>query len=339
MKQTIQVLGVSFCMLFLPFRCATNGFVKMVHDSIGVWTVTTPTDTVLNVAGSTSQGLQEAWNYAHTSGYPFVCEGGSVPPGQSFPSINSIAVSAPLNLPVANGGVYLLHGCDLWYTGDVTLPLLKIDSGDRLRFVSTGQLVSPGTGDIVTLNPVTQNGENNYIGFTASTIDIQTIAIVNALTRQPETTHGVAFHASATNGTILENHIRLGEINGGVRGGKIEVAAGQAFRGNIIVSAGTHNQGGISWEIGAGPSNNLIYGNFWDLQLDPANGTAISIWGNGDKYTLGINGNPATGILLNSSSSQNIIDCARLWAQTPITSNSTTHDNVVRLPGSLGALY
>ena len=309
--------------------------VIMKHGAWGAgWTVWKPDGTQLDTTGTTTQGLQEAITYAWENGYKLEVYGASVlPPGKGGFPVSRITCSTPLAIPTAQGNSYHFYGVDLYYTGDPAQSCIVFDSFDFMEFVFRGQIIYPGNQSAVRLHPENDNGET-FIGGTSSIIDISVIAIVNPGTLLPERTHGIGFQIQPTHGLIVNNQIRIGEVNGGLCGLQVDNPVNPyTFEANHIFCM-SHTQGGsVTVNVGQG-SNTLIFGNVWDLILNGAQQpvtNVLSVWGQDDIYRVSITGG-TNGILLNASADRNKFLVGKNTASTPVVDNSTSGNN----PGSQG---
>lgn len=335
----------NFSYLDAQGKFASAKVVRMVHDAAGVWTVADPNGTAINIAGSTCQGLPEAIAYAHTNGYSLVVDGGGVlpPPGNQDRSL--LTCTAPLSIPTAHNNGYRFYNVDLKFTGSASSDFITFDSADDLTFEFEGQIIYSGNAAAVRFLATNDNGES-YIGVTSSSFHVHTIAIVNAGTLAPESTHGIGVRLSATNGAIINSSFDFLEINGGLTGIQIDnPAGGLSVNLNQFKSTAFHGQGtaGVLVGTSAGAAGS-IYGNEWDMQLNPTSGAVgVDVWGGqndgngtgGDFYRLSIAGG-SIGVRLNSSAVKNTFLISRNAATTRITDNSTLKDNLFVEPWQRG---
>ena len=57
---------------------AEDGLIKYLRTGNGVYTIITPDGSTVNTSGTTTEGLQEAINYANQNGLDFYCAGGGI---------------------------------------------------------------------------------------------------------------------------------------------------------------------------------------------------------------------------------------------------------------------
>lgn len=316
------------------------GAVRMVHDNTAsAWTVYKPDGTVLDVTGTTSQGLQEALNFAGQNAYPlFVYGGGVTPPAQGSSARSRILVSQPITIPTGWGNSYYFYGADLWWTGSNSVDFLTFNSMDYTTFEFQGQIAYNGNQAAIRFNPTANNGES-FVGITSSKIHIGTVAVTNPTTGAVEGTHGIGVRFTSTqngslsptngNGLIINNEITIGEINGGTVGIQIDDPVGTGkFYLNRLSSPAIHGQGSYGITVGqSAASAAKVYGNIMDLTIAlGASGIAISTWAQEDIYRLSINGG-ATGVYLNTSATKNAFTIAHNTATTKVTDGATVKDN------------
>lgn len=334
-------------------RIALNytGSVMMIHApaTSNQWMTYKPDGSILDVTGTTTQGLQESINYAQDNGYPLLVMGGGIVfPGSS--AVSRLTCSTPISFPTGWGNTYHFIGVDLHYTGNVASDFITFDSADLTEVdFHHSEIIYPGNGAAVRFNPAANNGED-FAGFTSSTFRLGTIAIVNPVTLSPESTHGIGVRISMpdlglglANGDGLFTNVSLyvAEINSGLTGIQVDnPGAGNTFSKNTITAPAIHGQGttGVAVGTSAGAAN-LIFGNHWSLNIAgaPAS-TALSAWGGlssgggGDLYEAALSGS-ATGLLLNSSAANNMFLIAHNGCATPVTNNAASATNRLLVTG------
>lgn len=323
-----------------------RGAVHMVHnDTASAWVVYKPDGTILDAPASTSQGLQEAINFAQQNAYPLYVHGGGVtPPAYGSSARARILVSQPLTIPTGWGNSYYFYGADLWWLGANNVDFITFESMDYTTFHFEGQIAYNGNQSAVRFNPTANNGES-FIGVTSSNIHIGTIAITNPSTGAVEGTHGIGVRFTSSqnmsvsapngNGLTVNNNFHFGEINGGLVGVQIDDPTGTgSFILNKVTSPAIHGQGSYGVTVGqSAASNAKVYGNVMDLTLAPTGGSVIgvSVWSQKDIYRLAINSG-ATGVYLNTSAAQNIFTIAHNNATVPLTDNATVKSNILLSP-------
>lgn len=321
------------------------GSVIMRRATVGsnIWTVLLPDGTLLNIAGSTTQGLQEAITYAWANGYPLLVMGGGVVKAGSVYT-SQITCSTPLVFPTGWGNCYHFFGVGLVYTGTASNDFITFNSCDFTEVdFHDSQIIYPGTASAVRFNPVNDNGES-FAGFTTSKFTFGTIVVVTTLLA-PDPTRGIGLRISSPalglgftygNGIFINNTIHINEINGGLIGLQVDNpgGSGSTFQNNKITAPSIHAQGNVGLLVGTSAITNLIFGNQWDVNIVSATGSiAASIWSGGtaaggDIYKINSAGF-TTGILLNSSAAGNIIISSYLGDATQVTNNATSQTNYI----------
>lgn len=308
-----------------------NRVVMRHGDGINDWKVYAPDGSEVSTTGTTTQGLQEAINYARTNGYGLEVIGGQITPLPGVLATSRITCSTPITIGTAHTGFYHFRGVDLLFTGSASADFITFDSADMLDFAMyAGQIIYSGNASAIRINGTNDNGES-FIGWTSSRLRIATIAIVNSGTLAPESTHGVGIRFSPANGHIINLDIYVAEINGGLIGIQVDNPAGSnTFRLNRITSPAIHFQGSASVTAGTSSiASSKIFGNKWDLIVNPdSGGNGVSIWGNNDTWDLSI-GAGAVGVLLNSSASRHLIRWALNAATTRLTDSSTAKNHTL----------
>ena len=294
------------------------------------WQVVTETGAALNTSGTTTQGLQEAVNYAALHGVPFICLGGGITtPAGGGVDYASITCTTTLNMPTSNANTYEFYGLTLFLSPSTSSDDgIVFDTVDMLNFKFRGQIVYAGTGSAIHLLPTNDNGES-FIGATSSFFDINSVVCADISTHLPQNTEGVCFRISAQNGHIINNRFWIGECNAGLVGFQIDDPSSSfTVRLNEFDLPAVHGQGSASISDGTAPSTNQIYGNIWRATVNPTGVSSIGFdtWAQGGLIQLSV-GAGNQGILLNGSAAQNSFMIAYNAASTPVTDDSTTQDN------------
>ncbi len=336
-----------------------SGAVLMVHDSAAKWGVFRPDGSPLSVSGTTTQGLQEAIDYAQKRALPlFVIGGGITPPHTGLPTpsraLSQINCSTPIAVPTGWVNSYHFFGVNLLYDvahgADPARDFITFDSADMMDWdMHTSQIIYPGNGAAIRFLPAHDNGED-FAGFTGSRFLFGSIAITHATTLAPESTHGTGIRVSMPalglglsngNGLFDASEIYSNEINGGLYGIRVDTPGpGNVFSGNRIVAKTIHGQGKASVEIGTSAVASAIYGNRWDLLVGPIPGaTGVSTWGGasfsgaqwgGDRFSLAVT-NGANGIVFNASAANNLVLAGTIstGGGSPYVNRATSQTNVV----------
>ncbi len=304
----------------------------MAHDASNppAWNVYKPDGSLLSVTGTTTQGLQEAINYAQQHAYPLIVRGGGItPPGHGSSDLSQILCSTSVAFPTGWNNYYEFNNVNLVYSGTASNDFITFDSSDLTTVdFHDSQIIYPGTKAAVHFNPQHDNGES-FAGFTSNTFRLgHIVPVVSTTNYAPDPTKGIGVQISAPalslgltngNGIFVNNDIVVNEINGGLVGIQIDNpgGSGSTFQTNRITSPAIHQNNSVSVLVGTSSSIpvNTIYGNHWDLIVQPGSaGTGVSTWGGanfggnntqGDTFSVTVS-NGTTGVLCNSTSFGNL---------------------------------
>ena len=300
----------------------------------GIWKVFVPGGVELDTTGTTTQGLQEAINYAVRYGYDLEVEGGGIKPG-NWPApftpgegqdVSIIQCSTGISFPPMQKIRIRIGSATINFTGAVTGVAMNFDSCMMVDFEHRGgQIVAVTASNAVAFVPT---GELPYDAAGPAITNSRFIfsAIVSGATNR-------GIHFDATSGPIVNSKFDFMEINEGSEG--IQVSPGtHGFIENQVSCTDIHGQD-IAVDVGNGATGATnIYGNIWNLQADPATGSiGVDIWGTNDIYNISVTdqeGTPAVGLKLESTATGNIINCARLNATTEIQDLSNQSNQIIR---------
>ncbi len=292
-----------------------------------VWIVLGPDGSVINAAGSTSQGLQEAIDYAYEHGYDLLVYGGGDTPGDVDASI--ISATQPIIFPPMNGGLIRFQSVTVNMGGSPAVGM-QFDSmmGSDFEWRG-GQLVCDSNVDIGVLFKPQSEVPIDPAGPVITTTRFLFPSIV--MTKAGSIC--AKFDLSVANigdGNVFE----FIEPNGGAYGIQVVGNASNSFRGNTVRVFGAHANSVASVAVGINNTGAaLIKGNFWDIECDPAStAIGVDIWGKHDLYRITVlpdEGPAAVGIKFETSAEKNKVLCAENEATTPVTDVSITTDNVL----------
>tara|TARA_R100001082_G_C4359610_1_gene158664 strand:- start:298 stop:2088 length:1791 start_codon:yes stop_codon:yes gene_type:complete len=156
---------------------AESGIVKFVRTSVSsgntdpdTWEIITPDGTTVDISGTTTQGLQEAIDYAVNNGFDFFCHGGGI---ANRPVSDALGEVYRVSVPTANAGSGLTNatssGTPLTGGSGTGLTVNITRSGGAVTGVSVN---NKGSGyqnnDIVTL-PANTFGTHGALQWYAST--------------------------------------------------------------------------------------------------------------------------------------------------------------------------
>ncbi len=309
--------------------------VRMVNTGQNTWVVLDENGTAINTAGTTTDGLQEAINYARTNRFNLIVDGQGQLAGQ-VGNWSTIHCTTTLTLGPLWGQRIVFNQVNL-----VLDPAVAANTGwniDSLDFSSIefyGQILYTGTGVGVDVIPTTDNGEG-FIGWTTGKIYLQTcVCIVSFANWNVDATKGTCISITPGGHAVVNNEITVGECNGGLFGFRLNTpTAGGQFSYNKVILPALHSQGTTSFQAGNGNvlAANSITGNIWEVIASPVvNG--VFIYGVKDIYDIQISGGTGAGITLQASAAQNQITCPLNNATTPLADSSTTKDNFYNSDG------
>lgn len=189
------------------------GQVTMCRTVTG-WAVQGPCGEPVPTIGSTSEGLQEAINYALLRGCALSVLGGPHLANGDDPA--RITTTQTIRIPAGAKASYTFRGVTLWANVPDDADAIDIDAQDMLDFDFGGQIVYPGKHSAVGLYCAGEyfEGAYGYRAFTSSRIRILTIALVDRATMQPQRDRGTGFSINPL-APITYLSIEINEINGG----------------------------------------------------------------------------------------------------------------------------
>lgn len=324
-----------------------NNCVTMQRNSANTaWEVLDEDGANISVVGSTSEGLQEAIDYAWLNGIGLVVRGAGVTyPGASYEGCEIVATET-ITFPASTQNWVRAEGVFLVCNPNPATPGIIFDSADSLDFEWSGFILytggNGGAVPAISIAPTLPNTEL-FTGWTSSRLSIRSIVIVGAApTYLVKDSEGVGLRFSTADSVaIVNNVIDIGEINGGLVGIQVDNPnAGKLFKYNVISSPAIHQNGSCAVVVGTSASaDNLIFGNRWYLTLNDGAGSALSTFSENDIYDLTISNFPTgTGITLGSTAIGNIFRVAKNNASIPVTDNSTVKSSVGMYGGPLGQI-
>ena len=314
------------------------GSVLMIHDFSGngtpavsggpgftggnnQWVVYKPDGSVLDISASTTQGLQEAINYAIWNGYPlFVFGGGITNPGHNsnIPwAFSNIVCTTPISIPTIWQNTFHMHGVTCWYLTNDTTDFFTFDSSEMAHVDwNESQIVSASSGAIVRFNAQHNMGDS-FIGTTTGRFRFGHLINYNAagtgLRFSMPFVSGQPYGA----GLVVESNFEAQEIGGGlicvlvddpgVSGGTNNQFIGNYLRFMRIIS---DKPNGYGIKVGTSSvSVDKIHGNRWEAEINctGSNTTAFAHAGGGsgnggDLFTGNIL-TATTGIIITSPGS------------------------------------
>jgi hypothetical protein len=191
------------------------GVVLMMLNPSGIWKIYNPWGIEIPRGPSDQcEGLQTAVDYAILNGFSLRVLGGTQV-GNGDPS--RITCNASLWISAAAKTNIEMVGVSLAFPSSAAIDGIIFDSYDMLHFKLTGQIIYVGSSGAIKIRPITffNEGNDQFKVATSSNIWIQSIAIVNSQTWQPESSHGYAVVIEPT-APITFNDIFVNEVNGGL---------------------------------------------------------------------------------------------------------------------------
>jgi len=292
----------------------------------GTWEVRKPDGTVLTTTGSTTQGLQEAINYACEHGFDLKVSGGQVchKNGQN-PAIimcTSRLVIPPLELANIEVGA-TLNFCGPSPQAEAVI----FDSIMASRIIFSGQIVvSAGWGCGVKFKPRTELPcDQNGPIITASKINLPSVIMTGGT--------GVCIDFDAQLGGISGNIFEILEPNNGAIGIRVTASATTLFDGNHLVIREIHacTTGIVAGNLAHGAR---VLGNTWTCSICPKS-IGAEIFGQNERWSISVDdreGTPACGFTLNPGACHQIIDVLRHDVPLMCNDASGNATNVVNAP-------
>ena len=353
---------------------AEDGLVKFLRTSVGTFTIITPDGSTVSTSGTTTEGLQEAINYANNNGFDFYCAGGGIEADGTATDVGVISCSTTLQIPACQLRSFVFKSITLDFNtaannGMGTSPGLKFDSFMMMDFDFTGQIVYHGVGNAVEFDPVNNVPLDGSPAQVDSRIKIDTIAYVEHGIEGPSAQNSpdcscVKLARSTGGAQVSRNHFFFGEVNGSgfsnptvtlhARNG-ISIAHQGVF-GNIFDISGIHHVTEAGILMGYATNVAGPYGNTFRVGLiepfkkessDANIAFGLKSYGNRNDYNFAItnNGGGAMGSRYGSFShavkfesnalQENVFIRRSEGASSGFVNNDTTNDNVVNHDGSL----
>lgn len=299
----------------------TAGKVTMLQNA-GVWTVYKPDGTVLNTAGSTTQGLQEAINFActplGTAGYDLEVIGAEDATGGAA----VIQCTSQLKFPPIQGKKIRFGAVTLNFPNTVTGYCVIFDSMMMLDFdLAGGQIVCSGQSGVL-IKPTVGVPVDKIVAVTVSRLHFQSIAMLGS-------TVGPAITIDCSLGSADAIDLTVQEILGGTYG--LQVIPGtKGFVKNFIQLRNVHQQTIAGVLIGSASDGGNCYGNNFKLCLAPATGAiGVDTFGTDDLFEVAIvnnEGQPTIGMKFEAGAGGNVYRIARNNATTQVSGSGNTAD-------------
>jgi hypothetical protein len=312
-------------------------------SQLATWVVLKPDGTQLSTVGTTTQGLQEAINYAQAFGYDLVVNGGgtkqaSAPGAYDGQAPSIINCTTGITFAPMQGACVIIRDVTLNFTNAVTIGV-HVDSmlASVMDLCWGGQIVMANANAVgVKFHPRTQVPQDSAFGIgIGGTCHVRTGSVV-----VPVGGSGICVQFDRSSGQIaFANSWEFSEPNGGAVG--IQVTDGAfAFTDNSIFAYAVHGQTAQCVQIGVtiAGNNNIISGNKWWLDTHPAvGGVGVDTWGNRDYFnvTVGpLGGSAAVGLKCESTAYGNIFDAPLIVSCTILVQDlaNSVGSNTYRTP-------
>ncbi|MEX2307965.1 MAG: dockerin type I domain-containing protein [Pirellulales bacterium] len=287
-----------------------------------------PDGKLLSTSGTTTSGLQEAFNYAAANNLDVLVFGRGVRNANPFSQFGYYSVNTPLTVGALNGRTYEIYSVTFNYTPN-TGNAMTLSDVVNSRFELTGQVVAVFTnGAGVLIKPVATGVLNSQI------------RIQHVVGKKAPFVTNVVIDPSLQ--TIENSEFHLQEMNAAYFG--ITVAnpsASTYFRNNFIRSQHVHAYQHIGIQLGQSETNSShIHSNSLQIRTstDGVGGgsaaAAAQIWGHDNDINLIALGSGLNiGIKFEPGSNGNTLYYTSLQATTPIA-NFGTNNQVTSGPPS-----
>lgn len=289
------------------------------------WVVYLPNGTILNTSASTTDGLQEAINYAveyaynlHITGLPVLP--GSWPPPfspSSHPGADNgvINYATPIAVPALQKGKWRFDAVTFNYTGPASEVTWTWDSAELFDFDSIGCQWVANTSNILMSWAPTNPWPLDPYGPATGSVYFKLGAIVQIGT-------GPCARLDATNAPIGGAFFDFSELNGGGYGLQM-VGGTHGVQNNVIRAPLTHlnTSVGVSVGISSADANTVTGNSIIAKMTNPSTAVGLDVFGSNnviDISVVGSGGNALVGLKLEVSAAQNTILCGILQATTPV---------------------
>ena len=344
---------------------AEDGLVKYLRTGDGTFTIFTPDGSTVSTSGTTTEGLQEAINYANNNGFDFYCAGGGIEADGTATDVGVITCTTTLNIPACQLRSMVFKCITLDFTTAVgSNPGLKFNSFMMLDFDFAGQVAYHGTGNAVEFDPVSNVPLDAMQGCVDSRIKIDTIAYIEGGTGAYPNSACVKFSRTSGAPATLRNHFIFGEINGsGFASGTVTLIArngisidNNGVNGNIFDIHGIHHVKEAGLLVGHSTSVAAPYGNTFRIGViepfkaassDANTALGIRTFGSRNDYNFSITNNGGTnqnGVfgsfahaikLENNALGETVFIRRCEGASTGFVNNDTTNENFVFHDGAV----
>ncbi len=295
-----------------------------------------PDGTLVSTVGTTTDGLQEALNFAATNKFDLYVVGGTNSAGNGF----GFSCTTSITIAASQQKTFVFRDVTISFTAAIgAASAIKIDSLGNVDIAMPGVvIVSAGTGPVVEFAPTLATPQDGVIGLYASRIRLGAVVPpIGAAATAGQPAIKFTPPGSGTTG-IRGNIFEIDEINGGDIAVQVIDAAVSLFAQNQVRVGWVHGQKDtLAAQITVGTAGTNLFGNLWILSAEKESATKplIATAENGGTYQfVGSNtvGNrPLVTFLANST--QNLALIPNITT-AEVTNNATAQTNrIIRAAG------
>jgi hypothetical protein len=292
-----------------------------------------PNGHLLSTTGTSTSGLQEAFNYAVANNLDVLVFGRGVRNADPFSQYGYYSVNAPMSIGALNTRTYEMYSVTFNYTPS-TGNAMSLSDIVNSNFELTGQIVAVFT-----------DGAGVLIKPTASGVLNSQIRIEHVVGKQTPFATNVVIDPSLQ--SIENNEFWFHEMNAAYFGITIvNPSATTYFRNNFLRSLHIHAIQHIGLQSGQSETNaSRIQSNTLELRVSNAGvGTAplvagLQVWGASDYVDLQVRGTSVTyGAKFEPSSANNTLYYSALEASTPYVDYGSNNHFIFGPPTGSGSL-
>ena len=278
-------------------------------------TVVKPDGRPLDVSGSTTSGLQEAFDYAASNSLDVVVFARGVPNENQNTSYGHYTLNTPLTVGSLIDRIYRIYSVTFLYpqTGGIVLALNDVVASD---FELTGEVVGYDSDNVVRIKPETLGIANSVIriGSPVATPNVDVNVLIDPSAR-----------------TISNSEFYFNEVNQGQFGVRIDNPSPMSyFENNFLRATHVHETNVVAVQLGQNQTNaSNIRSN--TMELRPAAATypsliALQVWGDYNFIDLvAVGSNQTYGAKFEPGSNNNTLFYGTIIAATPIANFGTNN--------------
>ncbi|MBD16166.1 MAG: hypothetical protein CMJ72_13560 [Planctomycetaceae bacterium] len=313
------------------FSTAGRVTVNVPNGPIGtVATVYKPDGSLVNTAGTTTSGLQEAFDHAAANDLDVLVFGQGIRNSEingGLPACGNTNqglynLSTTLDVGALDGETYRIFNVTFNYTGSGTA--MAFGDVENADFELTGQIGAVNGATGVLIQPQTT-------ALTNSVIRVEHMPIIN------DDPGSIAVRIDPSLQTIENSEFYFTEILGGETGLQVDnPSASTFFRNNVLSTVHTHDYKTFAVRLGTTSNNSSnIHTNTLDVHIDTDGGpstTGLQVWGDNNTIAFGSRGAGLAGSAarLETASNDNVV--AYFGVNRPLVDMGTNNSYV---PGLL----